>query len=278
MSVPEWKKEQVEKFKNMMEKPVIGIIDIEGLPSAQFQEIRKDLRKEAEMKVGRKTLIKKAMEETDKEGIEKLEEYLEGPCGVISSEKESFKLYKTLQEKKSKAKAKPGKTIEKEVVVPEGPTNLQPGPVLGNLQKANLPAQIKEDKIVINQDKKVLDPGDEISEEIAIALNTLDMKPLEVGIEVNALLEDNTIFTPEELHIDEEETMEELSLASQRAMNVSMEAGYLNEETVKLMISKGRQKALNLALEADVINEGTVERKIQEASSKAQAISQNVKE
>ncbi len=276
--VPDWKKKQVQKFKEMMEQPVVGVIDIKDLPSAQFQEIRKELRGEAEMKIGRKTLIKRAMEETDNENVKKLEEYLEGPCGIISTDKGPFQLQRLLENNKSEAKAKPGKTVEKEVTVPEGPTNLQPGPVLGNLQKASLPAQIKGDKIVINQDTQVLEPGEEVTDDIALALNTLGIKPLEVGIELKALLEEETIFTPEDLHLDIEETKEELATAHQKSLNLSVEAGYFTKETTKLLISKAVQEAKNLAIEADILNEETIDQKIIQASSNAQKISQKVNE
>lgn len=276
--VKQWKKDQVKKFKEMFEEPVVGIISLEGLPSAQFQEIKKELRGKAEIKVGRRTLIKRAINKVEKEGIKDLEEHLEGPCGIIASEKDPFRLYKTLQEKKSEAKAKPGKTVEKEVTVPEGPTNLQPGPILGNLQKASIPAQIKGDKIVVNQDKKLLEPGDEVTEDIAIALNTLDIKPLEVGIEIKAILEEGTIFTPEDLHVDEEETLKELQLASQKALNLSIESNYFNKESVEQLISKAGQEALNLSLDVGIINKDTIEKKLAEAYSQAKSLSHQVED
>lgn len=278
MTVPEWKKKDVKEIEEMAQKPVVGIITLKGLPAAQFQEIRKDLREEADIKVSRKTLIKRAFENSGREGIKELEKHLEGPCGIISSEENPFKLYKSLEEKKSRSRAKVGKEVEEEVKVPEGPTSLQPGPILANLQKAGLPAQIKEGKIVINKDTVLLEPGDEITEEIAAALNTLDMKPLEIGIEPKALLEEGTVFTPDQLHIDVEETLQNLAAGHQQAINLSVESGYFTEESIEIMIPKAVQQAMNLSLEADIYNEETIEKKLGISESKAKALYSQIKQ
>ncbi len=276
--VPEWKKQTVKKIKEMAEKPVVGVIDLENLPSKQFQQIKKDLRGEAEIKVARKTLIKRGLEKSENEDAEKLEKYLKGPCGIIASEKNPFKLYKTLEDKKSKAKAKPGKKVEEEIVVPKGPTGLQPGPILSNLQQAGLPAQIKEGDILINKDTTLLEPGEEITEEIAAALNTLDMKPLEIGIEPNALMEEGNVFTPEQLKIDIEETKQRLANSHQKALNLAVEASYYTPQTTEIIITESAQKARNLAVEADIYTKETIEQQINQNHAKAKSLQSQLKE
>lgn len=277
MTVPEWKKETVKKIKEMAEKPVVGVIPLKGLPSKQFQEIKKELRGEADIKVARKTLIERGFEKADRKGIEKLQEYIEGPCGIIASEKNPFKLYKSLEDKKSKAKAKPGKKTEKEIIVPKGPTGLQPGPILSNLQQAGLPAQIKEGDILISKNTTLLEPGQEITTEIASALNTLDIKPLEIGIEPIALLENETIFTPEQLHIDIEEIKQSISNSHQEALNLAVEASYYTKESVEIILSKASQEAINLAIESGTYTKETIEQQISLTNSKAQALLSELK-
>ncbi|MFW5902638.1 MAG: 50S ribosomal protein L10 [archaeon] len=272
MTVPEWKKEHVKEIKKMAEKPVVGIISLKGLPSKQFQEIKKELRGEADIKVSRRTLIKMAFEKANKKGIEKLEEYLEGPCGIIASEKNPFKLYKSLEDKKSKAKAKPGKKAEKEVIVPKGPTGLQPGPILSNLQQAGLSAQIKEGDIFIGKKTTLLEPGQEITTEIASALNTLDIKPLEIGIKPVAILEDDTIFTPEQLHIDIDKIRQDITNSHQKAMNLAVEANYFTKESTEIMISKASQEAINLAIEAGIYTKETIEQQVSKTNAEAQGL------
>jgi len=278
MTVPEWKKQTVQKIKDMAEQPVVGVITLEGLPSKQLQEIKKQLRGEADIKVARKTLIKRGLEQSNREGVEKLEEYLEGPCGIISTEKNPFKLYKSLQDKKSKAKAKPGKKVDKEVKIPEGPTGLQPGPILANLQQAGLPAQIKEGDIHINKETTILEPGDEITMEIASALNTLDLKPLEIGIEPLAILENSTIFTPDQLEIDVEQTKQEFTNCHRSAINLAVEASYHTEESTEIMIQKAHQNAKNLSIEANIYAKETIEQVISLEHAKAQSLNQKIKE
>lgn len=270
--VPEWKKKHVEEVKEMLEQPVSGLIELKGLPSTQFQEIKKKLRGQAQIKVTRKTLIERAIKKAKKENIEKLKEHLEGPIGVISSEKDPFILYKTLKNNKSKSKAKTGKEVEKDIVIKKGPTSLQPGPVLGDLQKVGLPAQIEGPKIVIKKDKVLLKKGEKITGDIAGALNTLGMKPLEIGINTKILLENGQLYTPEQLNIDEEAFMNQLTLAAQQAVNLSVEAGYPTKQSIEIMIAKAGQHALNLALEANIITKETIELEVNKAGAQANSL------
>jgi len=60
--VASWKKNKVEEIKKLLtEYPVIGIVDLTNLPSAQFQKIRHSLRDSVLIKMTRARLVKIAI-------------------------------------------------------------------------------------------------------------------------------------------------------------------------------------------------------------------------
>ena len=60
---------------------------------------------------------------------------------------------------KSTAPAKPGDIAPEDIIVKEGETPFKPGPIVGELQKAGIPAAIEGGKIVIRKDKVLVEKG-----------------------------------------------------------------------------------------------------------------------
>ena len=80
----EWKKKEVEKLMKMMnENPVVGIINMHKMPAPQLQEMRKELKEKAKILMSKKSLMKRALEKSEKKDIKKLEEYMKGQPALI---------------------------------------------------------------------------------------------------------------------------------------------------------------------------------------------------
>lgn len=61
------KPKKVEELKRLIaEHNVIGLLDMHNLPTKQLQKIRESLRGKAVIKMSKKKLIKRAIEESDK--------------------------------------------------------------------------------------------------------------------------------------------------------------------------------------------------------------------
>ncbi|MDY6764608.1 MAG: 50S ribosomal protein L10, partial [Halobacteria archaeon] len=129
--IPEWKKKEIEKFEELIDEyEAIGVVNVEGIASKQFQEIRKNLHGSAKVRVGRNTLMRRALES---KGLGDLTEYVKGQTGLLLTNDNPFKLYKTIEESKSPAPIKAGQVAPDDIVVPEGDTGFDPGPFVGDL-------------------------------------------------------------------------------------------------------------------------------------------------
>ncbi len=271
--VPEMKKKEVEKLQKILdEKDIIGVIDLEKLPSSQFQAIKKKLRGKAEIKVTRSLYIRRALQNLKDEKKKKLLDYIQGPVGLIFTDENPFKLYKFLKHNRSKAYAKPGQIAEKDIVVPAGETSLPVGPALSELKIAGVNCKIDKGKIAVVKDSVLTKKGEKVTEQVAAALSKLGIMPMEIGIKLKAVYEDGIIYTPEVLDINEEEFMNTLQNAYMSAINLSVNTGYPTKQTIELMITNAYTKARNLAINANIMTKETADLILAKAFNKMNAL------
>src|SRR5256886_348245 len=146
---------------------VIGIVNIHGIPAPQFQAIRKKLDGRATITVAKNNLLRLALEQasTKKPALAKLGETIEGQTAVVTADINPFRLFKELEATKTRAPARGGEVAPEDLWVRAGETPFKPGPIVGELQKAGIPAAIERGKVVIRQDKLMVKAGQRRSEE-----------------------------------------------------------------------------------------------------------------
>lgn len=271
--VAEWKKEEVKELKNLIEShPVVGMADLSDIPAPQLQKMRQSLRGSAKLKMSRKTLMDLALNDSGKTKVEALSNHMDGQPALIFTEMNPFKLYKILESSKTPAPARAGSIALDDIVVPKCDTGFMPGPILGELQKIGIPAKIEKGKIVITEDKTIVAEGEEISRDVASMLTRLDIYPMEVGIDLKAAYEDETIYTSDILTIDDEQTLSDIQKAYTQAINLSVNAVVFNSASTPALISKAAGEALNLAFNAEVLTSKTTDLLLAKAYSQMLAL------
>lgn len=271
--VADWKKEKVAELEDLTNShEIIGIVNLADIPAKQLQTMRKSLGDNAILKMSRKNFIKIALENSDKEEVEGLADYLEGQPAMVFTKMNPFKLFKILEDSKTEAPAKAGSIAPADIVVPAGDTSFPPGPILGELQQVGIPAKIDKGSIVVTDDAKIVDEGEEIPKAVADILTKLEIHPMEVGIDLLAVCEGDTIYTADVLAIDEEETIQTLANAYQSAINLSVYAGILNSESAPLLIQKAARDALNLAINANILTSETTDKILSKAYAQMLAV------
>jgi large subunit ribosomal protein L10 len=270
--LPQWKRDEVEKIKKWArEYAVISLVDVHGIPAAQLQGIRKDLHGKAVLRMTRNTLISHAFTELAGDYAD-LEKYIAGQSALIFTNENPFSLFKTLERTKTKMAAKPGEVAPQDIVVPKGPTNFKPGPVVGELQQAGIPAVIEAGKVKIRDTKVVVKKGDVISKKVADVLSKLDIKPMDVGLRLQVAFYERSVFRPEMLAIDEEAYRRDLILAAQQAFNLSVSVAYPTKITIAAIIGKAFSEARSLAVEASVYEKDAMDAIIARASREARTL------
>ncbi len=265
-----WKKDQVKSLKKKFKNSgTIGIVRIEGIPSKQFQQIRKTLRGDVDILIAKRRVVEHSLKKSGHEG---LVEYLDGSIGIITSDLDPFQLEKKLDGCRSNAPAKAGSLAPFDIIVPAGDTGLPAGPVIGDLQGAGLKAKIQGGKILLQEESTIVKEGEIIDEKKAAALMRLKIEPMEIGMDLKAVWENGMVYPYEILHIDAQETLDKLASAHQKAFNLAYNAQYFTKDTVLLLMQEAFNNARNLAFNSEVINKETVEYFISKAGAQAAAL------
>jgi large subunit ribosomal protein L10 len=262
----------VEFTQQMEDYPVTGILDMNSLPSRQLQELKKEMKDFAEIKMSRKTLMELAVEKADRKDIEQLNENQAIQPAFIFSEKDPFQLYALIKRNKTAAAASGGEEAPNDIEIPEGDTGIGPGPMLGRLQQAGLQVQIDDGSIHVQETGVIVEAGETITPEIADILNQMGIEPLEIGLDLKIAYSDGEVFTREQLDIEPEEYREKIEFASSRAFNLAVNAGYITSRTAPVVISEAARKARNLSISEGIVTAETIEDIISHASSNAKEL------
>ncbi|UCG95310.1 MAG: 50S ribosomal protein L10 [archaeon] len=274
-----WKEEEVEKLVKLMDKhPVIGIINMHKMPAPQLQEIRKELEGKAKIIMSKKSLMKRALEKSEKKDIKEMEKHMKGQPALMFTEMNPFELFKFLKENKTSAPAKTGDIAPDDVMIKRGNTGIQAGPAIGQLSDAGLISKVEDGKIHVVKDTVVVKEGEEINSKVSNVLNMLGIEPMEIGLDLSAVYENETIFDKKVLNIDEEEFMGRVNKCIISAINLSLNASYLTEMTAPMAIQKAFREAKSLALEAGIYTKSVMDEILAKAEKEAMTLKEIITE
>jgi large subunit ribosomal protein L10 len=249
------KKEAVQKINSMLKNySTVGIAKITGIPGPQMQKIRQKLRGRVELIVSKNTLFELAIKDSEKAkpGIKGLNEKISSQMALVATNLNPFTLFKEMERTKMPSAAKGGEVAPDDIQVSEGETSFKPGPIVGELQKAGIPAGIEGGKVLIKKDKLLVKKGDRIPKDLAPMLSKLEIFPLVVGLDLQAAWEAGTIYPANVLSIDEVKILGDMNNAARFAFNLAMFSAYPNTITMKPLLAKARLEAIAVALEAGV--------------------------
>lgn len=271
--VSEKKKQTVKEVEKEIDShTVVGIVNFFKLPARQLDQIKLKLKDKAKIKMVKKNLIKLVLEKSKKPGIKELENFISGQPAFIFTNSNPFDLAKVISASKSKVAAKEGDVASSDILVTAGPTGLMAGPAIGELQRAKIPAAVEEGKIVVKQDTVVVKEGEAVTNIAADVLGKLGVEPMDIGLDLVAVLDDKTIYKKDILFIPAEKYMEDLEQAHLKAFNLSVNINYFTPENIVIFLSKASQEADSLVMSAGVITKDTIKPLLAKAHSEAEAL------
>jgi len=279
--VAEWKLGEIEQLTNLLtENKIIGIAEIGGIPGPQLQKMRENIREKAQLRCAKNSLICRALDDAEKKvkGISGLKENINGQAVIIATDMNPFTLFKEMKTTRTMAPAKGGEIAAHDIEVKAGDTPFKPGPVVGELQKAGIPAAIQEGKVVIKTDKVIVPAGEKIPVDVAQMLTRLEIFPIEIGMTLNAVFEDGSIFKPDVLDIDLDKFMLQLQQASSNAFSLALETVWINKATIKHLLQKAHSNAHILALEKNIYTKETIKQLLSKANASMLSIAANAKD
>ncbi|WEL19142.1 50S ribosomal protein L10 [Candidatus Nanohalococcus occultus] len=269
----EEKEAKVEEFQENIENfDVVGVLDMHSLPARQLQDIKKEMKEFATVRMSRKTLMDLALENSDRDGVDQLDLNEAVQPAFIFSEKDPFQLFSLIKKNKTSAAAQGGEIAPTDIEVDEGDTGIGPGPMLGKLQQAGLQVQVDDGSIHVTKSGVIIEQGEEITREDADLLNQLGIEPLEIGLDLKLAFAQDQVFTREDLDIDTEAYRKDVEAAAIRSFNLAVNAGVINDRTASTIVSKAVQNAKNLAISEGLPVKETIKEALALAASSSRGL------
>jgi large subunit ribosomal protein L10 len=224
----------------------------------------------------RNNIARRAMEAAGGE-ISPLADYIEDQTALVFSNENPFQLYALLEKGKRPMPIRAGARSPKDIVIEAGETSFSPGPMVGKLQAAGIPAAIKGGKVVINNQVKLVKEGEVVSAKVADILKAMEIFPRTVGLSMRAAYEGGLVFKSQDLTLDLEGLLSHLGSASAAAMGFAVKVGYATPETIAPILQLASAKARSLVAEAGIPVPGMMDVVLARAAANALAIASLVR-
>jgi large subunit ribosomal protein L10 len=259
--VPLYKKTQLKDVVAMAKNnKVIGIACWTSIPSAQMQQMRQAMGHDIQLKIVRNNILYLGLRDAlgSVPAVEDLLKNVNGQSAVVATNMNPFKLFKKLENTKTKAPARGGEIAPEDVVVNEGETEFKPGPIVGELSKVGIPAGIEGGKVVIKTTKTMVKAGQVIPKALAPMLGRLGVLPLTVGLDLKAVLELGVVYKRDVLNVDDALIMSQVTGSAQGAFNLAMFVAYPTKLTMKPLLAKAYNQAMGVTIKAAIVNKASV--------------------
>jgi large subunit ribosomal protein L10 len=246
--IPESKIKSVSRLVELFKSnKTVLVASIKNLPSSQFQEIRKNLRKEITITVPKKNIALRAIDNVKKGSLMDLKKQIKEDTAIIFSNVDAFELSAKLSSNRVRAKARSGQEAPEDIVIEPGPTDLLPGPAISELGALGIKIAIEGGKINIKEKKELVKSGGIITKEAADLMGKLDMKPMLLGFNPLAAYDstDEKIYVG--IKIDKEATLGEMKSMFGRALAFAVSISYTSEDTIKHLLAKASAHEMKLS-------------------------------
>ncbi len=251
------KKDKVDSLTSISKRyPVVALLNIRSLPDRILQSSKKKLRGKAQFSVAKNSVIIRSLEKT---GKKELASKIDFPTAIVFTEMAPYALYKFFRDNKSKVGAKPGQIAPYDIIVPEGETDLLPGPALSELKGAGINAQIKAGKIIIAKDSVVAKKGAKISDSVCKALQKLNILPFEAMVNLVAAYDGKYTYTSSSLDIDETTLRAQFLDGLSQAFNVSFNASFPTSQTIEALLQNAFAQSRNMAINGQLYSDASTE-------------------
>jgi len=234
----------LDEYKNIL------IIGVDFVGSNQMQQTRIALRGKGIVLMGKNTLIRKVLRERAEKNpaFESILPYVYGNIGFVFTNGDLNALRAIVTANKVPAGAKTGVIAPIDVVIPPGPTGLDPGQT-SFFQTLNIGTKIVKGSIEMTVASKVCTKGEKISASAVALLNKLNIRPFEYGITVETVYENGSTYAVKFLDMSDNDLVNMFTSSANRVAAISFALGYINQATLPHSFGRAFRTVAALALE-----------------------------
>jgi len=236
------------------EYPKILIVGVDNVGSNQMQKIRKSLRGKAVVLMGKNTMIRKAIRGhiQNNSKLEILLPQIVGNIGFVFVKEDLSFVRKVITENRVAAPARVGSLAPNTVIVPAGPTGLEPTQT-AFLQALNIASRIAKGTIEIINDVHLIKAGDKVNNSQATLLQKLNIFPFSYGFEILQVYDDGALYDAKVLELSDEDILKKFHDGVRNLACVSLQVGLPTIASLPHSLARGYKNVLAVALATDVM-------------------------
>jgi len=236
----------LDEYKNIL------IIGVDFVGSKQMQQVRIALRGKGIVLMGKNTIIRKVFRERAEKNpaLEGLMPYVFGNIGFVFTNGDLNALRQIVTANKVPAGAKSGVIAPIDVVIPPGPTGLDPGQT-SFFQTLNIGTKIVKGSIEMTVASKVCTKGEKITASAVALLNKLSIRPFEYGITVDTVYENGATYSVKVLDMSDNDLVNMFTNSAARVAAISFALGYINQVTLPHSFGRAFRMICAIALQSD---------------------------
>ncbi|OVA17640.1 Ribosomal protein L10/acidic P0 [Macleaya cordata] len=201
----------------------------DNVGSNQLQNIRKGLRGDSVVLMGKNTMMKRSVrlhaEKTGNKAFLNLIPLLVGNVGLIFTKGDLKEVSEEVAKYKVGAPARVGLVAPIDVVVPPGNTGLDPSQT-SFFQVLNIPTKINKGTVEIITPVELIKKGDKVGSSEAALLAKLGIRPFSYGLVVLSVYDNGSVFSPEVLDLTEEDLIEKFAIGVSMVTSLSLAISY----------------------------------------------------
>jgi len=232
----------LSKYKNVL------ICTVDNVGSHQMQKVRISLRGKAVLLMGKNTICRKAIREHQEANpaLEALLPYVKGNIGFVFTDHDLNVVRKIILENKVPAAAKQGSIAPADVIVPPGPTGLDPGQT-AFFQALNIGTKIARGSIEITNEYHLIKTGDKVTSSHVALLSKLNINPFFYGIKVTHVYEGGSVYEASVLDLTKDDLYAKFFAGVRKVAALSLSIGYPTTASLPHVLGGAFRKLLYIS-------------------------------
>ncbi|CAN0859192.1 60S acidic ribosomal protein P0-1 [Linum grandiflorum] len=232
----------------------ILVVAADNVGSSQLQSIRRCLRGDSIVLMGKNTMMKRTIrvhsDKTGNKAILNLLPLLQGNVGLIFTKGDLKEVREEVAKYKVGAPARVGLVAPVDVVVPPGGTGLDPSQT-SFFQVLNIPTKINKGAVEIVTPVELIKKGEKVGSSEAALLAKLGIRPFSYGLVVLSAYDDGSVFSPEVLDLTEDDLVAKFASGVSMVTAFSLAISYPTLAAASHMFIGAYKNVLSIAVDTD---------------------------
>ncbi|MCL5438005.1 MAG: 50S ribosomal protein L10 [Candidatus Thermoplasmatota archaeon] len=134
---------------------ITAIVGVHGIRNKQLQNIRRNIRNSATIRVVRRKLLFKALDAIEQPELHKLKDISLGQVALMTAKMSPNEIYEVVKATEQDSAARGGEIAPEDIVIEAMGTQFPPGPMISEFQKVGLQTAIEKGKIANKERNRI---------------------------------------------------------------------------------------------------------------------------